>query len=98
MDFMSRPRAARSLASSNGRKETAALGLIVNVEPERPAIPTAWATPSICPTDFRHAPRNQVGSCQRCAIGQIDADNQVALVLIGNEAGWHQAKTETCGN
>ena len=41
------PAAARSFASSNGRNVTAAFGLIVNVDPDSPAIPTEWATPSI---------------------------------------------------
>ena len=53
---------------------------------DMPAMATVWATPGVFAGDFLDARHRLLGALQRRRVGQLDVDDQPALVLLRDEA------------
>ena len=87
-----RPLAARSSNGASAEKMAPALGALVKVAPSKPAKGTACATPGVSRMIWVASPHDRVGARQRGAGRQLQHGDQIALVLVGNEAGRRAAE------
>ena len=81
------PFSARSLKGSSGVNTTAAFGALVKVAPSSPTIGTACAMPGRVEHDLGDLARHLVGARERGAGRQLDDVDEIALVLLRDEAG-----------
>ena len=52
-----------------------------------PGMPMVWATPGVSRTIFSILAITSLGSLRGRRVGKLDVDDQITLVLAGNEAG-----------
>ena len=65
----------------------AKLGLLACSRNDNPEMETVCATPGVLRAISSTCATARLGPLQRRRVGQLDIDNQPALVLLGNEAG-----------
>ena len=81
------PFSTRSSNGSSVTKMAPALGALVKVAPSKPAKPAVWATPSTESARLATSRTTASVRVERGAGRQLDGGDQVALVLLGDEAG-----------
>ena len=84
-----RPAASRSSKGANTAKTAATFEALVRVAPEKPTKVDRVRDPRGLARDARGLARHRIGALQAGAVGELDAHDRVALVLLGNEAGGH---------
>ena len=72
---------------SSGVNTTAAFGAVVKVAPSRPTIGTAWAMPGVSSTILVTLRAISSVRASEAPGGKLDDVDQIALVLLRNEAG-----------
>ena len=61
---------------------------------DRPGMPSVWATPGVSRAIFLDALDDLDRALERGRVGQLDVDDQAALVLDGDEAGGNAGEAE----
>jgi hypothetical protein len=83
---------ARRAKGASAEKMAPAFEALVKVAPSSPAKGTTWATPGVFEDDLGGAAHHRVGARQRGAGRQLDHGDQIALVLLRDEAGGRAAE------